>query len=152
MNGRVMDAKIGRFLSADPYVSDPLLTQSFNRYSYVNNNPLSFTDPSGFCVEGFSCVGTAILTVASWAFGKKKKKRPPPKGCFVAATGCYGQAGLGRIPGFNSTLSDRDDGLWAGCKYCLSLDDETTGSVFYEFGKDLDKYAGYRHYSPRGAN
>ncbi len=48
MNGRVEDANIGRFLSPDPYVQDALNTQSFNRYSYVNNNPLTFTDPSGF--------------------------------------------------------------------------------------------------------
>src|SRR6185437_246123 len=40
MNGRVQDAVTGRFLSADPYVSDATLTQSYNRYSYVMNNPL----------------------------------------------------------------------------------------------------------------
>ncbi len=49
MNGRVFDPALGRFLSADPFVPDPDNTQSFNRYSYVYNNPLSFTDPSGFC-------------------------------------------------------------------------------------------------------
>ena len=48
MNGRVQDAITGRFLSPDPYIPDPGNTQSFNRYSYVNNNPLSLIDPSGF--------------------------------------------------------------------------------------------------------
>ena len=48
MNGRVQDAVTGRFLSPDPFVPDPGNTQSFNRYSYVLNNPLSFVDPSGF--------------------------------------------------------------------------------------------------------
>ena len=48
MNGRVYDPTLGRFLSADPIVPELLSTQSFNRYSYVRNNPLSFTDPSGF--------------------------------------------------------------------------------------------------------
>jgi RHS repeat-associated protein len=48
MNGRVQDAITGRFLSPDPYAPDPGNTQNFNRYSYVNNNPLSMTDPSGF--------------------------------------------------------------------------------------------------------
>jgi RHS repeat-associated protein len=48
MNGRIEDAFAGRFLSADPFVPDPTNTQSYNRYSYVNNNPLSFVDPSGF--------------------------------------------------------------------------------------------------------
>lgn len=48
MGGRVYDPVIGRFLSADPFVSDATNTQALNRYSYVENNPLSYTDPSGF--------------------------------------------------------------------------------------------------------
>lgn len=51
MNGRVYDPAIGRFQSADPYVPEPYNGQSFNRYSYVNNSPLNFTDPSGFKQE-----------------------------------------------------------------------------------------------------
>ena len=41
------DAKLGRFLSPDNYIQEPFSTQSFNRYGYVWNNPLKFTDPSG---------------------------------------------------------------------------------------------------------
>jgi RHS repeat-associated protein len=48
MNGRIEDAATGRFLSPDPVVQNPAFTQSFNRYSYVNNNPLTYSDPSGF--------------------------------------------------------------------------------------------------------
>lgn len=51
MNGRVQDAITGRFLSGDPYVTEPGTTQGFNRYSYVGNNPLSYTDPSGFSTD-----------------------------------------------------------------------------------------------------
>ncbi|VVH60096.1 hypothetical protein BAZOLSSOX_691, partial [uncultured Gammaproteobacteria bacterium] len=47
MNGRVYDPQIGRFLSADPHIQDPYNTQSYNRYSYVINNPLKYTDPTG---------------------------------------------------------------------------------------------------------
>ncbi len=47
MNGRMYDPVIGRFLSPDPYVQDPLFAQSFNRYSYAWNNPLIYTDPDG---------------------------------------------------------------------------------------------------------
>ncbi len=46
-NARLYDAKLGRFLSADPTIQFPGNLQSYNRYSYVLNNPLSFTDPSG---------------------------------------------------------------------------------------------------------
>ena len=48
MNGRVYDAELGRFISADPFIQDRTDTQNLNRYSYVNNNPLSYTDPSGY--------------------------------------------------------------------------------------------------------
>ena len=48
MNGRVYDPGIGRFLSADPFVQAPENSQSYNRYSYVLNSPLSLIDPSGY--------------------------------------------------------------------------------------------------------
>jgi RHS repeat-associated protein len=48
LNGRVYDPMVGRMISADPTVPDPLNAQSWNRYSYVGNDPLAFTDPSGF--------------------------------------------------------------------------------------------------------
>ena len=48
MGGRIYDAALGRVLQADPFVQDPMSSQSFNRYTYGFNNPLSFTDPSGF--------------------------------------------------------------------------------------------------------
>jgi len=51
MNGRVYDPQLGRFLSADPFVQQPKNYQSLNRYTYVQNNPLSYTDPSGFFVK-----------------------------------------------------------------------------------------------------
>jgi RHS repeat-associated protein len=48
MNGRVQDAMTGRFLSPDPYIAEPVDTQSYNRYAYVQNNPVTLVDPSGF--------------------------------------------------------------------------------------------------------
>jgi RHS repeat-associated protein len=51
MNGRIYDGKLGRFVQADPIIQDPLRVQSLNRYSYVWNNPLNATDPSGFCTK-----------------------------------------------------------------------------------------------------
>ena len=47
MNARLYDPVLGRFISADTFVQSPLNLQSYNRYSYVWNNPLSFTDPTG---------------------------------------------------------------------------------------------------------
>jgi RHS repeat-associated protein len=48
MKGRIYDARLRRFLSVDPRVSDPLQGQTYNGYAYVRNNPLGRIDPSGF--------------------------------------------------------------------------------------------------------
>jgi RHS repeat-associated protein len=53
MNARFYVPGIGRFASADTIVPDPNNPQQFNRYSYVLNNPLKLTDPSGHCAEGY---------------------------------------------------------------------------------------------------
>lgn len=60
MNGRVYDPLTGRFLSPDPFVQAPSDMQNLNRYSYVLNNPLSGTDPSGFLGNFFKRIGRAI--------------------------------------------------------------------------------------------
>ncbi len=46
-NGRLYDPRLGRFVQADPVVQAPLYSQSYNRYAYVFNDPLSRVDPSG---------------------------------------------------------------------------------------------------------
>lgn len=44
-------------LSADSAIQFPGDLQSYNRYSYVQNNPLRFVDPSGFLLENVQQVG-----------------------------------------------------------------------------------------------
>ncbi len=46
--GRMYDPTLKRFLTADPVVSHPDFSQSWNAYSYVMNSPLNFTDPTGY--------------------------------------------------------------------------------------------------------
>ncbi len=73
MNGRVQDPVIGRFLSADPFVPAPFDPQSFNRFSYVRNNMLTLTDPSGFrdapaewvCIYDCTAIGTVAISDAA---------------------------------------------------------------------------------------
>ncbi len=48
MNGRVYDPVMARFLSPDPMTQNPGNLQHYNRYAYVLNNPLKYTDPSGY--------------------------------------------------------------------------------------------------------
>jgi RHS repeat-associated protein len=66
MNGRVYDPLLGRFGTPDPMTESPYSTQGWNRYAYVGNSPLNFTDPSGFCFAGcfwqapFKALGGAL--------------------------------------------------------------------------------------------
>jgi hypothetical protein len=66
MNGRVYDPLLGRFGTPDPVTESPYSTQGWNRYAYVGNAPLNFTDPSGFCFAGcfwqapFKALGGAL--------------------------------------------------------------------------------------------
>ena len=52
--------------SADPFVRDAADLQALNRYSYVENNPLSYTDPSGYFLKKLvKGIVKAIRTVVS---------------------------------------------------------------------------------------
>jgi hypothetical protein len=46
-HARYYAPRIGRFAQADTIVPDPANPQALNRYSYVNNRPLVYIDPSG---------------------------------------------------------------------------------------------------------
>jgi len=65
MNGRMYDATLGRFLQPDPFVQAPTDAQSYNRYSYVLNNPLNHTDPTGYLSD--NQIGQLIWYAASVA-------------------------------------------------------------------------------------
>ena len=61
MNGRVYDPALGRFISADPHIQFAQASQSYNRYSYVLNNPMKYSDPTGFFLKKlFKKVGRAL--------------------------------------------------------------------------------------------
>jgi hypothetical protein len=47
MGARRYDPALGRWISADTLVPEPGSSQSYNRYAYVRNSPLRYTDPSG---------------------------------------------------------------------------------------------------------
>lgn len=62
MNGRLYDPVIRRFLSPDNFVQDPYNTQNFDRYGYVYNNPLMYSDPSGeYIISGIAIIGVSVI-------------------------------------------------------------------------------------------
>jgi len=80
MNGRVFDYNLGRFTGVDPFIQFPLNSQSLNPYSYLMNNPLSGTDPTGYaqdCADAsnlggcnFNETGSHITKSATIGVGK----------------------------------------------------------------------------------
>ena len=58
------DPELGRFLSADIVVQDVTNLQAWNAYSYVLNNPLSMTDPTGFFFKAiFKAIGNFFKAI-----------------------------------------------------------------------------------------
>lgn len=47
-NARWYDPAVSRFMSADSIIPDLYNPQSWDRYSYVRNNPVNFNDPTGY--------------------------------------------------------------------------------------------------------
>lgn len=105
MNARLYDPVVGRFLSPDPYVQAPDLSQNFNRYSYVLNNPLRYNDLTGewiglddLLVAGASFIAGYVghgISTGNWGMGAVTS------GLTSAATGwlAYNTAGLANANG-----------------------------------------------------
>lgn len=74
---RYFSGKTGRFTSVDPVytwrenLTDP---QRWNRYAYVRNNPLRYTDPDGRCIDGcvlegyalYAAAGSTVIATTAW--------------------------------------------------------------------------------------
>lgn len=48
MTGRIYDPEARRFLTPDPITQNPMASQGHNRYTYVENNPSTLIDPTGW--------------------------------------------------------------------------------------------------------
>ena len=64
---RLYDAALARFIQPDTIVPEPGNPQALNRYSYVLNNPLRYTDPTGHCPMCISAlVGAAAGAIVAY--------------------------------------------------------------------------------------
>ncbi|MBX7227806.1 MAG: hypothetical protein K1X55_17355, partial [Chitinophagales bacterium] len=110
MNGRLYDPIVGRMLNPDNFVQDATSTQAYNRYSYVVNNPLKYSDPSGWLRNYISY--DDILGHQSLQEGLAQVQAG-----MDAMLGSRGKGGSGSfIPGnsSNSFQSSTDDGVLYG--------------------------------------
>jgi hypothetical protein len=104
-DARYYDATIGRFTQPDSIIPNIYNPQYLNRYSYVRNNPVRYTDPTGHRDE---CGEPELPTQTKTDSDPTEKpdlNDPPPD------TGGAGRGGTtpGVVPG----------GRWCFWKFCL---------------------------------
>lgn len=154
MNGRIYDATLGRFLSGDPFVGDTTDAQEYNRYSYLTNNPLGGTDPTGFISlkDVVKIVAVVAIAYVSGGWGVKAMGGWFKATLGVSQTVAQGIAGglaAGFSSGFAGTLLNGGsigDAFKAGV--IGGLAGAVTGGILGKIGsiKDLDWYErGFLH-------
>ena len=134
MNGRLYDPVVGRFLSPDPYIADPSFTQSYNRYSYVLNNPLKFTDPSGelpfLAWLGIAWAGNYLVGVADNHLNKGMSLKDAFRNANLVAGFNFSPSDMSRSNQFGFS-NNQVDALKA------ALHQEKVWQQLYEFEKSL---------------
>jgi RHS repeat-associated protein len=95
-NARFYSPTLMRFIQPDTIVPDSLRPQSFNRYSYVVNNPMIFIDPTGNhgrptngCYRNPNCNSSNLKNKISYS----------PGTTLVGGSGSNGGAQGGSLPG-----------------------------------------------------
>jgi RHS repeat-associated protein len=96
LNARLYDPSIGRFLSADSVVADPYDGQSYNRYTYVDNRPLSLTDPTGHDFDGPQLGDCGLVCIS---FNQLRPSSYPNAHCYGDCPFGSGLTGFDGDPG-----------------------------------------------------
>ena len=97
---RFYDPGLGRFISADDVVQNPIRTQALNRYAYVEGNPIKFRD-----LAGNSKIGDFFKDLAKKVSGGAKKAWQGAKGAWDKITSknwwkehCWKSASIAAAP------------------------------------------------------
>ena len=139
MNGRTYDPLLGRMLSVDNFVQQNTNSQTFNRYTYAFNNPLSYTDPDG---ENPIIIGAAILLGSYFGgVGANGGQLNPTKWDWKSGS-TWGAIGVGAVIGLGTGLAAVAIGpALAGAKFLAGFGTSATGAAYVLTGGVLG-YAG----------
>jgi RHS repeat-associated protein len=97
---RYYDPELCRFIQADTIIPSPGNSQSFNRYSYCDNNPINYTDPTGhFKFKDFA------MTIASIAVAMICPALSPAMWMVNTGVSAYTAASSGNMLGFVGGLA-----------------------------------------------
>lgn len=78
--GRYYNAALRRFISPDPIGVNPFAPQSLNRYAYVHNNPVNYTDPTGYTAAILSAGDFGLMPAGGGTTGGYTPYDPVPEG------------------------------------------------------------------------
>jgi uncharacterized protein (TIGR02594 family) len=115
MNGRMYDPLVGRFLSADNYIPDEYSTQLYNRYSYCLNNPLRYSDPSGWLmapIDQYRDLGHSPTNMVDFSLGNYHGEAISEQGWGGAQGRSFGTMGNGYYDVGQPTMDDLMGSLW----------------------------------------
>jgi RHS repeat-associated protein len=119
MNGRLYDPLLRRFLNADENIQDPTNTQNYNKYGYVMNNPLMYSDPNGefwWWAAGAIAGGylSGVQANGSWNPGKWNWEKTWSAVLGGAIGGAAISGALGNIAGNSGAIKTTLPGLVSG--------------------------------------
>ncbi len=136
MNGRAYDYNLGRFTGVDPFIQFPLNSQSLNPYSYILNNPLSGTDPTGYA----ACTGSHIQNAGgvdcAGASGTGARIHGPMKFADDKNSKASGATDNGREKQGSAASKQNDPDSSTGS----AADRSNTGSAPDQIGAQSDNY------------
>ncbi|MGO4549245.1 RHS repeat domain-containing protein [Paenibacillus sp. 2TAB23] len=147
LRARYYDPSIGRFINEDTYEGEITNPLSLNLYTYVENNPLRYIDPTGHAKSGDinlpESVRNQIVTYTeAWDASNKMLKS-------LDRSSQYYQMNVSLLKGFQTKLEAEADKIRSN--YYQTIANPTQAEVDaakqagYLFGKNIDLGAGWTY-------
>lgn len=96
---RYYDAAQGRFISADTVVPDAKDPQSLNRYAYVRNNPIIYSDPDGHFAFLVPIIAGAVVGAIGTGMQSNWNSTQMWRGALVGGVSGFAGAGVSGLVG-----------------------------------------------------